>query len=149
MQTSNYLLNDYTSNFKARLIALQLLPLVYLLELDDILFCLSRIKSPPFISPSLILSPSISMPQICYSLEKVAYPYSKTNHSKHFYFNKLPRLWNALPPIDLEASIITTKKKLKDLFYNYFINFDSINSCSYHFQCPNSKCSYSSPLPIV
>ena len=37
---SKYILNDYTSDYKTRLLKLQLLPLMYLLDLSDVLFFL-------------------------------------------------------------------------------------------------------------
>jgi len=41
---TKYLLNDYTSNYKTRLLKLKLLPLMYLFELQDILFAIKSIK---------------------------------------------------------------------------------------------------------
>ena len=65
---------------------------------------------------------------------------SKTNHSKHFHFSRLLRPWNSLPPIDLEAYIITTIEKLRDLFYNHFIiSFDSSNLVLISFTVPAPK----------
>jgi len=35
---------------------------------------------------------------------KLTCNHSRTNLSRHFYFNRVCRLWNALPPIDLSFS---------------------------------------------
>ena len=45
-RTTKYILNDYRSDYKSRLIALGLLPLMYIFELNDILFCIKNLKSP-------------------------------------------------------------------------------------------------------
>ena len=41
-----YILNDYTSDYKSRLLKLKLLPLMYLLDLSDVLFFIKSIKLP-------------------------------------------------------------------------------------------------------
>ena len=66
---------------------------------------------------------------------------SSNNSSRHFYFNCLPQLWNALPPINLDLPIYLIKSQLKSFLWNRFLlNFDSNNYCSYHFLCPCNSC---------
>ena len=48
-RATKYILNDFTSNYKERLVALNLLPLMYVFELHDIMFFISNYKDP--ISP--------------------------------------------------------------------------------------------------
>ena len=45
-RATKYILNDYTSCYKTRLIKLRLLPLMYLFEIQDILFAIKSIKTP-------------------------------------------------------------------------------------------------------
>jgi len=45
---------------------------------------------------------------------------SRTNLSRHFYFNRVCRLWNALPPVDLNLSFDILKIKIKS-FLPFFI----------------------------
>ena len=45
---------------------------------------------------------------------------SSNNSSRHFYFNCLPRLWNALPPINLDLPIYLIKSQLKSFLWNHF-----------------------------
>ena len=42
---------------------------------------------------------------------------SKSTTEGHLFFNRLPRLWNSLPPINLELSISTIKAHLHRLFW--------------------------------
>ena len=60
--------------------------------------------------------------------------------SSNFYFNRLPRLWNSLPPIDLTLSSSTIKSKIIKYFWHHFnSHFRSDNPCSFHFFCPCAK----------
>ena len=45
-RATKYILNDYTSCYKTRLIKLKLFLLMYLFELQDILFATKSIKTP-------------------------------------------------------------------------------------------------------
>ena len=58
-RATKYILNDYTSCYKTRLIKLKLLPLMYLFELQDILFAIKSIRHQPFNLTSLITLASI------------------------------------------------------------------------------------------
>ena len=76
------------------------------------------------------------------SFNKLVHPLATTNRIKHFYFNRLPRLWNALPSINLTHSHNTIMGNIRSLFWNHFVdNFDENNLCSFHFCCPCTKCS--------
>ena len=86
----------------------------------------------------------------CYSTRsskglKLRHTVSRTNAVGHFYFNRLPRLWNSLPVIDLDKSLPSIKNLLKQFFWQQFLlKFNSDNPCTYHFVCPCAKCSHSS-----
>ena len=45
-RSTKYILNNYTSDYKTRLLKLKLLPLMYLLDLSDVLFFIKSIKLP-------------------------------------------------------------------------------------------------------
>ena len=51
---------------------------------------------------------------------KIEHTRSSSYFSKHFYFNRLQRLWNSLPPVDLNLSISTIKRNL--VGYLFFIS---------------------------
>ena len=48
---------------------------------------------------------------------RIVHTRSSNNSSGHFYFNHLPRLWNALPSINLELPI-NFKSQLKSFLWN-------------------------------
>ena len=137
------ILNDYNSNYRDRLLSLNFLPLMMQLELFDILFFIRCLKDPDttqefsihsFVQFSDRNTRSSSHLKLKHSL-------SKSTTEAHLFFNRLPRLWNSLPPINLELSISTIKAHLHRLFWTKFQSyFDSSNPCSYHYQCPCPKC---------
>ena len=79
---------------------------------------------------------------------KLVHNYTKYSSSRHFYFNRLPRLWNKLVDcVDImDCSLLIAKRRILSLMWESFtLNFDSDNICSFHFLCPCSKCINSFP----
>ena len=52
---------------------------------------------------------------------KIKHTYSSTNKQKNHYFNRLPRIYNALPAINLNLQMTTIKAALKKYFWDHFI----------------------------
>ena len=78
---------------------------------------------------------------------KLKHSLSKTNATSHLYFNRLPQLWNSLPPINPKHSIPTIKNQFLQVFWSHFTShFLSTNPCSFHYCCPCAKCV---PLSVV
>ena len=77
---------------------------------------------------------------------KLRHSISQNNLQGHFFFNRLPRLWNSLPLLDISLSIPSIRTKLREHFCNHFIaHFDSNNVCTYHYLCPCVNCT---KLPV-
>ena len=80
--------------------------------------------------------------------KKLMHTYSPNNKVRNFYFNRLPRLWNALPPINTDLSLSTIKSVIYNHFWNHFTeHFNTNNSCTYHFLCPCYNCCNFTPTP--
>lgn len=142
-RATKYILNDYRSDYKSRLVSLNLLPLMYILELNDVMFCVKSLQSPTrdFNIRDFITFSSGGTRSS--TAMKMAHTRSISNSSRHFYFNRIARLWNSLPPFDLQSSPITIKDHLYVFLWEHFrANFDSNNACTNHFICPCSKCSF-------
>lgn len=148
-RASKFILNDYSycRDYKSRLISLQLLPLMYWLEIQDIMFIIKCLKDPPdnfnledhvsFVSSTTRAS----------TMNKLQHRYSRSTTTRHFYFNRVVRLWNVLPPFDLSLSYTSIKKLILKHFWDHFLlNFNPDSTCSFHFMCPCSSCSQT-PLP--
>ena len=138
---TKYILNDFTSDYKSRLLALNMLPLMYVFDLQDILFAVSNFKSVNEDFDLLSFVQFSKRGTRSSTGLKLSHVYAPINRSRHFFFNRIPRLWNSLPPFNLELSIATIKHNLVNLLWNHFRdNFLSSSTCSYHYLCPCSRC---------
>ena len=144
---TKYILNDFTSSYKHRLLELKMLPLMYILDICDIMFFIKSLKSPTqafnitdyvkFNSASTRLGSS----------NKLQHTRSTNTFSSYFYFNRLPRIWNALPIIDHNVNQATIKYKLTNFLWEHFkSNFNPDNACTFSFVCPCCNCN-KSPKP--
>ena len=143
-RATKYILNDYTSDYRSRLIILNVLPLSMLFELNDICFFVRsfKLRESPDQSFNILNHVSFSQNNTrSGTFNKLVQPPIKLNRDKQFYFNRLPRLWNSLPPIDLNLSFATIRKQLIDIFWKSFLaKFNSDNTCTYYFACPCLRC---------
>ena len=145
-RATKYILNDYTSEYRSRLIKLpdQLLPLSMLLGLNDNMCFFVKSLKLILDNNSFDISKYIKFNHNqtrSGSYKKLVQPLVENNRDKQFYFNRLPYLWNSLPPIDLSVSFTTIKRKLTDIFWNSFLaNFSTDNNCTYYYKCPCPSC---------
>ena len=99
---------------------MQLLPLTYILDLNDVMFFIKSLHNHhdgfnindhiKFATGNTRLASS----------NKLHQTRSTNNTSKHFYFNRLPRIWNTLPIIDLNDHPIRIKSKLSEYLWKHF-----------------------------
>lgn len=149
-RATKFVLNDYKSDYRTRLLSLHLLPLMHQLEINDIVFAVKSFKCPAehfnifdFVNFTTSATRAGSKSRLCHIR-------STSNLAGNSYFQRLPRLWNSLPPIDLSLSTDTIKIHLSKYFYTHFLEtFDSSNPCTYHFLCPCSKCSSTPRTPAA
>ena len=128
------------------LVRLKILSLMMTFELQDVLFFIKSFKEPStsFDIRNFIQFSSSRTRSATYL--KMKYPFSTLISVKNFYFNRLPRLWNSLPPIDLDQPLLSIKKSLRTYFWNAFTSKFNVDSpCTYHLVCPCSKCAL---LPV-
>ena len=136
-RATKFILNDYTSTYRSRLCSLNLLPLMYYYEIQDIIFLVKCIKDPPdnldlfqYISFSSRIRPGNS--------KYLKFNYRRSTKTRFFYFNRIVKLWNLLPPLDLSNSLATIQRNLIEHFHHHFLkNFSPDNICS---SCPCCKC---------
>lgn len=142
-RATKYILNDSSSDYKSRLKSLHLLPLMYHLELNDVMFLIKSLQHPSDhfnISHFITFSDNNTRSSSSHKL-KHAFIKSTSISIRHFYFYRIPRLWNALPPINLDSSHVSIKSTLIKYLWSHFDeHFDSTNYCTYHYLCPCTKC---------
>ena len=65
----------------------------------------------------------------------------ENNKIRNSYFVRLPRLWNSLPPIDLNQSFSSIKTYIYNYLWKHFeANFNQFNPCTFHYSCTCSNC---------
>ena len=74
---------------------------------------------------------------------KLKHKLCRTHLDRNFYFNRIPRLWNSLPTLDINLPLPAIKSRSQQFFWDHFMsNFDSNNMCSFHYLCPCPRCSH-------
>ena len=141
-RSTKFILQDYTSDYKSRLIQLNLLPLMYWYDLQDLLFLIKCMKNP---SDNISLVPEFisftSANTRSGHHRKLQYHYRRTSPARHFYFNRVVKLWNTLPPINIDLSYTSIKRFLTSILWKRFLlNFDPTNACTYQLICPCCHC---------
>ena len=95
-RATKFILNDFHSTYKSRLVTLKMLPLMYIYEINDILFFIKSYKSPTsHFNINSYLQFSSSNTRFG-SSAKLVHHRCSTNLTHHFYFHRIPRLWNSL-----------------------------------------------------
>ena len=142
-RATKFILNNYHLDYKSRLLQCQILPLMYFLELNDILFLVKSLKSPTSafnIHKYVIFNTSTTRSG---TSNKLIHNFTPTMQAHHFYFNRIVRLWNSLPCIDLSLTINTIKSNLYSFFWKHFVtHFNSDNVHTLHYLCPCNQCSH-------
>ena len=113
-RATKFILNDFHSDYYNCLVKLQFLPIMYMFKLQDVMFPVKSLKNT---SPCFRITDYISFSHFSTrssSTNKLQNIHSRNNYIKNFYFNRLPRIWNSLPPIDL--SLPTTIIKTLQIF---------------------------------
>ena len=128
-QATKFILNDYESDYKTRLLKLDLLPLMYILDFYDILFLSKLSNSHHHISTLITTLHSVMLTlHLPLPTNFTMYTPMHNNCFHNFYFNRLPRL----------SSIETT---IYNYLWNHFKqNFLSTNPCTFHFCCRCTNC---------
>ena len=142
-RSTKFILNDFATDYKSRLISLHLTPLMYFFKLNDILFFIRCVKNPPpnFDIMRFVSFSNSSIHTRSTSCGKLQHHFSPNNYTRFFYFNRLPTLWNILPPIDLSLSFPTLKSFISDFMWNKFLDdFNATLPCTYHLKCPCQNC---------
>jgi len=107
-RATKYILNDYVSNYKTRLMYLRILSSMYIF---DILFLINNPTNNFNINNYISFSTSNTRTRGT----KLRHNISSTNKEWHFYFNRISRLWNSILIIDLNLPVDTIKTHISGI----------------------------------
>ena len=148
-RATKWILNDYQSSYRSRLVTLHLLSLMYVYEMNDIMFFIKSYKqqSSHFNITECV---QFSSSNTHFGLsKKIIHHRCSSNIAWNFYFHRLPHIWSSLPKMDLSLSTNTIKHQLYNFMWDHFIQqFNDSNVHSLHHLCPCCHCSTASPSPI-
>ena len=142
-RSTKFILNDYTADYKSRLRSLRLLPIMLGLDLHDLIFLVKCLKdSNDIMGIRQHVSFKSSSTRAGSTGLVLSINYTRTSSVRHFYSNRIVRIWNTVhPSINLSESTPTNKFKLIQLLWSHFDqHFDPSNVCSYHLACPCANC---------
>ena len=146
-RAAKFLLQDYSSDCKNRLSSLKLLPLMYWLELPNILYLIRCFRDPSDNFSILNFVSIVHLNTRSTARNQLRINFSKPSHSKHFHFNRIVRLWNSLSSLKLSLSFNTLKLHIKQLFWKHStVHFNPHNLCPFQIVCPGSNCVNSNHL---
>ena len=131
-RATKFILNNYHLDYRSRLLQCRTLPLMYFLELNDILFLVKSLKSP---TPAFNILNYVTFNTSTTrsgTFNKLIHNFTSTSHAHHFYFNRIVRLWNSLPYIDLSLSIDTINQNFT-IFSGNILLHTSIQTIHTHF----------------
>ena len=135
-RASKYILGDYISDYKTRLIKLNLLPLMYIYELLDILFFIKSYKSP--INSFNIFQYVTFTNSFTRSRDKKLIHIASNNLvNSNSYFVEF------LDFARFRYHFFTYCNKEQITWNHFLLNFSSNSNCSLHFLCLCNKCSLS------
>ena len=112
-RATKYILHDFSSDYKTCLISMNILPLMMQLEINDLMFFTKNLKDPMSTFNVRQFVQFCSSNTRSSTFLKLKQSNAKLNCVRHFYFNRLPRLWNSLPHIDLNLPLYSIHQKLK------------------------------------
>jgi len=142
-RATSFILQHSSLTYRERLITLELLPLSLWLELHDVLFLVKQMKNP---SDNFNIFDHVGFVKSCTrsaTKHHLIHNFTRTSAARHFYFNRVVRIWNHLPEICLDDSFAVIKHKVTKYFWTYFMTtFNSNDACSYHLCCPCPSCVY-------
>ena len=143
-RATKFILRDYTSYYKDRLQSLKLLPLSLWFDYLDLMFLVKSLKDPQdhFNIYKYIQFITSYTRSSSHSKLKCILPFSSVNNINFIYFNWVVKIWNSLPPIDIDHSTSQIKQFIKCHLWDHFLqHFDSDCTCTWHIICPCSRCS--------
>ena len=107
----------YSSNYRTRLLNLNMLPLMHTYDLCDILFFIKSVRHP---TNHFNINNYVSFchhPTRSSTNNKLQHNFTSSTKLSNFYLNRLPRTYNSLPVLNLDQSFHAIKAKLHKIFW--------------------------------
>ena len=147
-RATKFILNNYNLSYRQCLEQLHLLPLMYTYELNDLMFFIKTLKFPSTHFDISEYLQFVDHNTRAASTHKLSHHRIKSSPHHTSYFNRIIRLWNSIPVIDLTLSLDTIKTQIINYLWTKFdTNFISDSPCTFHLLCPCYRCSKHPIIP--
>ena len=131
------MLNNYDLSYRQQLEQLHLLPLMYTYEFKDLMFFIKTLKFPSSHFDISEYVQFVNHSTRAASTHKLSHLRINSSSYHTSYFNRIIRLWNSLPVIDLTLSLDTIKTQIINYLWTKFdTNFTSDSPYIFHLLCP-------------
>ena len=138
-------ITSYHLNYKSRLKATNLLPMSLWPEAQDVMLLIKLMLDPPSgfrLEEYITYMSSSTRASSLNKIKSSRLLTPRLNITRHFFFNRVIRIWNSLPYIDIQLPYSSIKRHILSIFWKYFLQSYSIdNPCSRCIACPCANCS--------
>lgn len=136
---TRYILNNYDSSYVERCTILEFLPLSYRREFLDLVFifkCIHDLFDVDF-SPEFSFLSADTNRRSAQNGILLMNSFTRTEHFKSSYFNRIPHLWNILPyKIRMSSTLCDFKMKLTSFYRTKFLSTFNIDiPCTFTSTC--------------
>ena len=149
-RATKFIVNSAGLDYRQRLIELHLLPLMMEFEMADILFLVKSLKYP---SDNFNIQDFVqfcSLPTRSSTYFKLMHPFCRNADERNHFFNRIPRLWNSLPSLDLHLPLSSLKLKLREIFWiQILIHLMNAHTTIYVHVTSALKCPYPHSSPTI
>ena len=138
-RATKFILCDNFFDYKSRLCSLHLLPLMHWLEFLENMFIVkcTCIQNP---QDNLDISSFISFVRsrtITSTSMRLQRNFCHSSSTRHFYFNRMVLLWNAIPSIDISQPFLTICRHIMNFLWEHFGTvFNPDIPCTFYIVCP-------------
>ena len=115
-RATTFILSNNFLGYTSRLHSLHLLPLMHWLEFLDVMFLVKCLKNP---RDNQDLCSFVTFVKSCTRASttmKLQHNFCHLSTTRHFYFNRIVLLLNAMPPVDISQSFLTIRQQSSELF---------------------------------
>ena len=148
-RATKFILNDFRSDYKTRLLKLALVPLSFFKEICDLCVfykCFHNFYDYNILSDVSLYEPSQHRTRLNIAPLRLRDKAFKTETAASFYTYRIEKLWNTLPPdirriICHNKKIIPFKRNLNIYYTNKLISrFDPDDTCTWVCHCRCARC---------
>ena len=146
-RATKFIPRDNFLGYTSRLRSLHLLPFMHWLEFVDVIFLIKCLKNPQDNSDMCSFVTFVKSCTRVSTTMKLQHKHCHLSTTRHFYFDRIVLLWNAMPPVDISQPSLTIRRQVLSFLWDHFKTvFNDDIPCTFYIVCTCANC-YSSSHP--